>query len=259
MELEELPLLRSARVVSRYCLPQGGGELPHVTRLLDAYLDTISAYWTLVTAYRRTKSLLCVRFVAARESAESQDPFYKRWLLNRAAELAARDGDLPVIQWLMESYLPVEPLDNVTTIAAANGHLEILQWLHGQHRERVCFGGLELCGALENQHEDVVGWLREHALPRAECRDEVLRSAAHAGNLDVVKCFPPVNSILHPPLELQQWLQANYSDELIGCHLAVRKLDWHWRDVPGRDERQSSEEGVEQQSSEEEDNYNFMW
>ncbi|KAG2982179.1 hypothetical protein PC120_g24692 [Phytophthora cactorum] len=182
-----LPLLLSARVVTRYCLPEGCGELPHVTRKLDALLNTFSANWTIVTAYKRTESLRCVQYVAAREVPETQDQFYKRWLLNETSELAASRGDLTTLRWLMECYLPVEPVENVVIKAAANGQFEILQWLYDQQRERVRFRDVEMCGALENKHENVVAWLRENAVPRTEYREEVLCSAVKAGNLDVVR------------------------------------------------------------------------
>ncbi|KAF1790338.1 Ankyrin repeat-containing domain [Phytophthora cactorum] len=109
--------------------------------------------------YKRTESLRCVQYVAAREVPETQDQFYKRWLLNETSELAASRGDLTTLRWLMECYLPVEPVENVVGKAAANGQFEILQWLYDQQRE----------------------------LPRTECREEVLCSAVKAGNLDVVR------------------------------------------------------------------------
>lgn len=87
----------------------------------------------------------------------------------------------------MERYLPVEPVDNVTTVAAANGHLEILQWLYDIQQERVHFRDIEICGALENKHHNVVACLRERAMPRTECMDKVLRSAVKAGNLSIAK------------------------------------------------------------------------
>ncbi|KAF1781288.1 Ankyrin repeat-containing domain [Phytophthora cactorum] len=155
-----LPLLLSARVVTRYCLPEGCSELP---------------------------ILRCVQYVAAREVPETQDQFYKRWLLNETSELAASRGDLTTLRWLMECYLPVEPVENVVGKAAANGQFEILQWLYDQQRERVRFRDVEMCGALENKHENVVAWLRENAVPRTEYREEVLCSAVKAGNLDVVR------------------------------------------------------------------------
>lgn len=71
-------LLQTARVVIRSCLPEDCGELSHVTRTLDAFLDTFSADWTIIMAYKRTKSLRCVQFVDAREESETQDPFFKR-------------------------------------------------------------------------------------------------------------------------------------------------------------------------------------
>ncbi|OWZ23970.1 hypothetical protein PHMEG_0001055 [Phytophthora megakarya] len=183
----EVPLLQSARIATRYCLPEGIRELPHVTSQIDAYLDTFSADWTIIRAYKHTESLRCVQYVAARELPETQDPFYKRWLLNRTAELAAIHGDLPTLQWLMEIYLPVEPVDFVVETAAAFGHLDTLQWLYDHHRERVHFGGSEMCGALEHKHEITVSWLWEHAVPAPEHRSKVLRSAAKAGNLVVIK------------------------------------------------------------------------
>ncbi|KAL3662145.1 hypothetical protein V7S43_012946 [Phytophthora oleae] len=145
-----MPMLQAARVVTRYCLPEGSGDLPHVSRQLDAYLDTFSANWTIVTAYKRTGSLRFVQFVASRESAETQDPFFKQWLLNRTAEFSADRGDLPTLCWLMEKYLPVETVDNVTEIAGTLGHLEILQWLYDHQRDRVRFD-VALCGAFEKQ------------------------------------------------------------------------------------------------------------
>ncbi|KAL4129672.1 hypothetical protein PRIC2_005679 [Phytophthora ramorum] len=190
MEFRDVPdllLLQSVRVVAHYCLPKDCGELPHVSRQLDAFLDSFSTDWTVLTAYKRFKSLRCVQYVAARAVPEIQDPFFKRWLLNRTVEIAAIRGDLATIRWLVESYLPTEQVANVMEVAAANGRLETLQWLYDHHRGRVCFGDVEMCGALENKHQQVVDWLREHAVPKAERRNDVLRSAAKAGNLGVVQ------------------------------------------------------------------------
>ncbi|KAL3660649.1 hypothetical protein V7S43_014402 [Phytophthora oleae] len=184
----EPPLLGTASIVTRYCFPETCGELPHLTAQLDAFLNHFSGIWTIVTAYEHTKSLHWVKHFAAREPAEAQDQFYRRWLLNRTAELAAWNGDLETIQWLMEKYLPEEQVEFVASAAAARGHLNVLLWLHEHHRERVCFGGLEMTEALRNDHEHIVKWLQEngHVDGRAH-KFSVFSAAANAGNLDVVK------------------------------------------------------------------------
>ncbi|OWY97551.1 LOW QUALITY PROTEIN: hypothetical protein PHMEG_00031894 [Phytophthora megakarya] len=165
MDLFDLPLLQTARVIAEF-------------------LDTFSSTTTIVRAYKRTGSLRCIQYVAFRELLETQDPFYKRWLLNRTAELAA---NLPTLQWLLEVYLPVEPMDNVVEVAATFGHLDMLQWLYNNHFDRVYFGGSEMCGALENNHEDVVNWLQEHAVPAPGFQKKVMRSAAKGGNRNIIK------------------------------------------------------------------------
>ncbi|OWY97805.1 hypothetical protein PHMEG_00031575 [Phytophthora megakarya] len=123
---------------TRYCLPEGVDDLPHVTLQNAEFLDTFSST-TIVRAYKRTGSLRCIQYVASHELPETQDPFYKRWLLNRTAELAASWGDLPTLQWLLEVYLPVEPMDNVVEVAATFGHLDMLQWLYRKAFTTVIF------------------------------------------------------------------------------------------------------------------------
>ncbi|OWZ07640.1 hypothetical protein PHMEG_00019944, partial [Phytophthora megakarya] len=132
-------------------------------------------------------SLRWVKFVAARELPKTQDQFYKRWLLNRTAELVASRGDLPTLQWLMEIYLPLERVDNVVEVAADFGQLDMLQWLYEYQSERVHFGGCEMCGALEDKHEHVYNWLWEHTVPVANYHDKILCSVAKVGNMNVLE------------------------------------------------------------------------
>ncbi|OWZ01784.1 LOW QUALITY PROTEIN: hypothetical protein PHMEG_00026769 [Phytophthora megakarya] len=216
MDLFALPLQTACCL--RYCLPDNIGDLPHVTRQISAFLDTFSADWTMLIAYRKTRSFLWVKFVAARELPETQDPFYKRWLLNRTAELAASRGDLPTLQWLMEIYLPVELVDNVVEVAAAFGCLDILQWLYDHHTQRVHFGKAEMCGAIEDKHDDVVNWLWEHTVPAAEYRDKILWSAAEAGNMNILKWLcaefnlDPIKA-LQPAIDGCNWKMACWINE----------------------------------------------
>ncbi|RLN06768.1 hypothetical protein BBJ28_00015529 [Nothophytophthora sp. Chile5] len=183
------PLLASASVVGRYCLPDGCGELPHVTRRIDAFLSVLSPSWTLTESYKRTGSLRLLQYLAARESKASVgvDPFYRRWLFNGATELAAERGDLEALRLLMERDLPNEFLTKAVAAAASKGHLHILEWLYEAHHDRGYWGCTEMCGAMKNHHHDVVAWLRIHAVPREQSSPEVLQAAASAGYLDVVQ------------------------------------------------------------------------
>ncbi|RLN86848.1 hypothetical protein BBJ28_00023158, partial [Nothophytophthora sp. Chile5] len=161
---EPFPLLATARVVSRYCLPEG--ELSNVTRLLDAFLDNFSAKWTVAESYKRTGSLRLMQYIAARQPAADIDPFYHLWVFNAMTKLVASRGDLTALQWLTESYLPDASMAAAVEGAATSGYLHILEWLFERHGDRCYWGGMELCGALENNHAEGVEWLRMHTILR---------------------------------------------------------------------------------------------
>ncbi|KAL4172424.1 hypothetical protein KRP22_007588 [Phytophthora ramorum] len=226
MEFRDVPdllLLQSVRVVAHYCLPKDCGELPHVSRQLDAFLDSFSTDWTVLTAYKRFKSLRCVQYVAARAVPEIQDPFFKRWLLNRTVEIAAIRGDLATIRWLVESYLPTEQA----------GNLGVVQWLcdgFGMDASDVVKFAIGCC------QWDTARWIIE----RFEISGLALDSyfPARHGKLSFMKylvsrdmgVFYPVNTTMRLPLELQQWLLTKYADELSSCHFDVPKVDWRPHD-----------------------------
>lgn len=225
--VDDLPLLAAARVVTRFCLPDE--EVPYVVQLLDAFLDTFSSKWTLARSYKRTGSLRLMQYIAARAPADSLGPFYRRWMLNATSWFVAIRGDLAALQWLMESYLPREQVSAAVYAAAANGHVEILDWLHKFHRERIYWNCIEMCGALDYRHDDVVEWLRTHSPPRSECLKLVMRSAAKTGNLVAVRwlydeCHAPAeNALVHTQKE-GHWEIARWI--LVNCDLAVRRVNW---------------------------------
>ncbi|GMF36208.1 unnamed protein product [Phytophthora lilii] len=102
--IADFPVLTSAQVVANYCLPDG--HLPHVVLRLNDLLDDFSADCTIADAYKRTHSLRLVQYVAAREDPDEMNSFYRRWLFNKTTEMAAANGDLETLRWLVESYLP---------------------------------------------------------------------------------------------------------------------------------------------------------
>ncbi|RLN96149.1 hypothetical protein BBJ28_00013347 [Nothophytophthora sp. Chile5] len=225
--VEQYPLLAAARVVSRYCLPEG--ELTDVTRLLDAFLDEFSCKWTLAESYKQTSSLRLMQYIAARHPAAEMDPFYGRWVFNAATKLVTSRGDLAALQWLAESYLPDAFMTAAVEGAATNGYLSILEWLFERHGDRCYWGGIELCGALENNHAEVVTWLRMHTGLRAQCVSMVLRSAAQAGNLGVVQWLceeynaDAADAFEHAQLR-RQWATARWL--LANCALPTESIIW---------------------------------
>ncbi|RLN90744.1 hypothetical protein BBJ28_00010028 [Nothophytophthora sp. Chile5] len=227
------PLLASVRALSRYCLPDV--ELPHVTHSLDALLDDFSSNLTIAESYKRTDSLRFMQYIAARGSKEAMDPFYRRWMFNIVTELAAAAGDLAALQWMMESYQPDEFLTKAVAAAAANGHLHILKWLYEQHKERGYWGGTELCGAMENNHKDVIDWLRKHAAPHADSLKKVMEVAATTGNVGVVEWLfkelhESVEDALWSAQSGCQWDTAQWILE--HCKLKRPWIDW---DLPAKD------------------------
>ncbi|RLN79578.1 hypothetical protein BBJ28_00004321 [Nothophytophthora sp. Chile5] len=227
LAVEQYPLLAAARVVSRYCLPEG--ELSHVTRLLDAFLDEFSAKWSLAQSYKQTSSLRLMQYIAARHPAADMDPFYRPWVFKTATKLVASRGDLPTLQWLAESYLPDALMTAAVEAAAMSGYLHILEWLFERHGDQVDWGCMELRGALESNHAEVVEWLRMHTVPRAECVPLVLRSAAKAGNLVVVQWLceeynaDAEDAFVHAQI-WRQWATARWL--LANCELPSDRINW---------------------------------
>ncbi|RLN20261.1 hypothetical protein BBJ28_00006026 [Nothophytophthora sp. Chile5] len=101
-------VLTIARFVCRECLPISGGSLPHVARLLDAFLDGFSDTLTLTRGYLLSDgSLRLLQYLAAHERSTA-DPILRRWAFNDVVGCAAAKGDLKALQWLLESYLSDE-------------------------------------------------------------------------------------------------------------------------------------------------------
>ncbi|KAE8893371.1 hypothetical protein PF005_g11805 [Phytophthora fragariae] len=243
----DLPLLEKVRVVGRHCLR---GEMPHVLLAIDTMLDDFSAGKKAHEVYKCTGSLRLMQYVAAREPFEEMDPFYRRSQFNRTMEIAAAAGDLKAVKWLVESYKPQQYLTKTVAAAAANGHLHLLQWLFENHYEIGYWGCTEMCGALLNNHSEVVEWLRQHATPHKDSLKKVMEAAAAAGNVKVVEwlfnechamvlfleshrtegCVLHRNSIIRLPLELMQWLIAKYAANLNGCEFEVERCDWRFNE-----------------------------
>ncbi|RLN85507.1 hypothetical protein BBJ28_00023614 [Nothophytophthora sp. Chile5] len=177
------PVLTSVRIVCRECLPVSGGDLPFVTRLLDAFLDEFSDTLTLARGYLLSDgSLRLLQYLAAHERPTT-DPTLRRWAFNDVVGCAAAKGDLEALQWLLESYLPGEFLTKAVAEAAAGGHLHVLEWLWANYRSRGYWRATEMGRAVQKKHSAVVAWLRDHTVPRPEFAVKLVKDVVCCGDL----------------------------------------------------------------------------
>ncbi|KAL3664890.1 hypothetical protein V7S43_010068 [Phytophthora oleae] len=181
----DFPLFTAVSIVCRECLASRRGDLPHVARSIDGYLDTVSTKWTVATGYAHS-SLRLLQFLSARESPEL-DPSYRWSILNDAAASAAVQGDLASLKWLVEDYCPDHFLTKAVLAAASGGHLDILKWIYVDHRNLGYWGGMEIGRPIWKQDNDVIEWLKANAEPHSECAAKLILVAAAQGDQGLVE------------------------------------------------------------------------
>ncbi|KAG7388338.1 hypothetical protein PHYPSEUDO_012716 [Phytophthora pseudosyringae] len=207
-EWPSFPVFTAVRVVWCECLHASGDE--GLARVIDAFLDNLSGSLTLSAAYRKSDgSLRLLQYLATHE-AKAMDQFLRRWEVNAVTGQMAARGDIQSLKWVAEKYLPGEFLTEVVAQASVHGHLDIVKWLWDNHRRTGYWGGIELVGAVHNDHYEVVEWLRAHIVLRPECAQQVIRQAAGSGNLEIV-----------------QWLYSSFDLEMVDA-LQVAALNGHW-------------------------------
>lgn len=122
---------------------------------------------------------------------------------------AALNGHLHILQWAHEHGCPWDWF--TCSSAAEGGHLHVLQWA----REHGCRWDEHVCEcAINNNHIHILEWAILNGCPS----NDTLRSAAHAGNLDLLK---------HLITDLQVPIFSNeelYEYAALGGHLNV--LEW---------------------------------
>ncbi|RLN72246.1 hypothetical protein BBJ28_00022150 [Nothophytophthora sp. Chile5] len=221
------PVLTIVRLVCRDRLPISSGNLPHVARLLDAFLDELSDTLTLARGYLLSDgSLRLLQYLAAHERPTT-DPILRRWAFNDVVGCAAAKGDLETLQWLLESYLPDEFLTKAVAEAASGGHLNVLEWLWANHRSRGYWGSTEMGGAIRNKHSAVVTWLRDHTMPRPECAANLVDIAVRCGDLTTLQWLierfdVDTNRALSVAAILHQWDVARWIVE--NCQMMAHPM-----------------------------------
>ncbi|KAG6616909.1 Ankyrin repeat-containing protein [Phytophthora cinnamomi] len=174
------PLLSAAALVTRECLPAAGGALPHVTRRISDFLDTLSRAGVFAASCRRGDSERELSYLFRRDPSP---------LAQTMVRHAAADGHAHVLKWLKEhddggnaslwKDYNFSPMDE----AAKTGQLCVLQWLHENVSD--CFAGRAMSWAASNGHLEAVKWL--HLNRQDLCVNYAMDFAAANGHLHVVQ------------------------------------------------------------------------
>jgi proteasome lid subunit RPN8/RPN11 len=223
--------LASVALVCREASPQVGA-IRALVWLIDAFV-AVDSRWTTasVCAANAPGMLRLLPRVAALEPC-SMDPLYKRKLFADAVESAAQIGDLAVLQWLVDVYLPTGRLRGVDEVAARHGHLHILRWLLRHRGERVVRSGTPtqlLRRAAKGNHLETCQWLHDHdsksSLINNSTKKYLLGCAMRHGNVEMAAWLSPLEpaavkmllprAIKSGSLRMIQWAISHVEGE--GC------------------------------------------
>ncbi|KAG7380270.1 hypothetical protein PHYPSEUDO_007580 [Phytophthora pseudosyringae] len=184
------PPFSAAVLVTRECFPAAGGALPHVTRRISDFLDTLSRGGAFSASCRRGDSERELSYLHRRDPAP---------LSQQMVRHAAASGHAHVLKWIQEhedpsaenlwkdcNFSPVDEaaknghLNNVRrpdemhwigwafTAAADHGRVEVAKWVKAAYPEALNDSSitLALSSAMDNGHDDMVQWLRSQQSER---------------------------------------------------------------------------------------------
>ncbi|KAF1785554.1 Ankyrin repeat-containing domain [Phytophthora cactorum] len=204
----EWPLLSAAVLVTRECFPAAGGALPHVTRHISDFLDTLSRDGVFAASCRRGDSERELSYLHQRDptplsqnmvrhAAASGHVHVLKWIKEHEDQSvknlwkdynfspmdeAAKSGHLNVVKWLHDSVSGCYA-GRTMSWAASNGRLEVVKWLH-LNRDDLCVN-YAMDFAAAKGHLGIVQWL--HSNRREDCTTWAMDGAATNGHLEVVQ------------------------------------------------------------------------
>eukprot|EP00644_Phytophthora_capsici_P013437 jgi/Phyca11/8578/fgenesh1_pm.PHYCAscaffold_29_\ len=180
MASTEWPLFHAAIAVTRECLPAANGSLPHVTRNISDFLDTLGRNGVFAASIERGDSEKELSYLYQRDPTP-----LSHMMVRHAAAL----GHTHVLKWIKEhenqsvkdlwSAYNFNPMDE----AAKGGHVNVMQWLHDNLRD--CYAGRALNWAASNGHLEAMKWLLSNR--QDLCVNYAMDFAAANGHLSVVK------------------------------------------------------------------------
>ncbi|KAK1947532.1 putative ankyrin repeat protein [Phytophthora citrophthora] len=180
MTSSEWPLFHAAIAVTRECLPAANGSLPHVTRSISDFLDTLRRNGVFAASIERGDSERELSYLFQRDPTP---------LSQKMVRHAAALGHTHVLKWIKQhddqsvkdlwSAYNFNPMDE----AAKSGHINAMQWLHENLRD--CYSGRAMSWAASNGHLKAMKWL--HSNRQDLCVNYAMDFAAANGHLSAVK------------------------------------------------------------------------
>lgn len=172
---------------------------------IDAFVG-VAAHWDVPKACAEAPGALRVLPRIAAMEPRDMHPLMKRKLFADAMVQAVGRGDLAIVQWLVEEYLPTGRVRQAIDKAAARGRLDILKWLHENHTSRVVWGHKELHLAAKGDHFETVKWLFGHSERlSADDKNALLFYAMGNGNVAMVEWLCELDL---PYMEPRMWSAA---------------------------------------------------
>lgn len=151
----------------------------------EVLLRNTSKKWCEIIAGRRKtkKSLFyldCSIFIRSLSLIKWASENTHYYFTPRCTRLAASQGNIPVLQWLIQQGCELD--DSIYVAAAYNGQLEVLKWLDQQgykiFKEDLC------AFAARGGHFEVLKWLRSKDCPWST---QTCAKAASGGHLKILK------------------------------------------------------------------------
>ncbi|KUF89862.1 hypothetical protein AM587_10005822 [Phytophthora nicotianae] len=130
--------------------------------------------------------------------------------LETAMSYAVKQGDRPLVQWLIDVVYEAEPLLLPPSMddAAAGGHMELLQWIYEQGYGGCSGNALE--AAAKNGRLDMVQWLVENRVTKGA--REGVRAACGEGHLNVVQWLLERVDVQYPHFAMNCAIRQGHLD-----------------------------------------------
>lgn len=171
-----------------------------VVWLVDAFVS-VAGRWTVAEACDKPLpgALRLLPRIAALEDP-GIDPILKRRAFTQALENAVKRGDLSVVKWLVDEYLPEGRVRHPLVTAAHFGQLHVLQWLYHNHGGRIVWSRDEILAAADGDKFETVQWLHDYISPvNIDDKRYLMEVAMKEGNADLAEFLVGLDGMFVEP------------------------------------------------------------